>query len=266
MPFFQSDEILFHYLDMGQGNPFVFQHGLGGDTNQTRDTFLPPLPCRLLTLDCRGHGQSGLGNPHNLSFDRFADDLLIFVKQIKLQKVVLGGISMGAGIALNFAIRYPQYVKAIVLVRPAWLENHLPVNVQVYPRIAALIRQAGPERGSEIFKQSREYQDILLTHPAAASSLVKQFERPRALETVDILDQIPKDSPTTNRMSWTQIGVPTLVLANDLDPVHPYAYGKTLADAIPGAKLEKITSKEIDAHQHSRDIQQAVERFMAALA
>ena len=41
MPFFHSDTLLFHYLDMGKGVPFVFQHGMGGDVH-------PPLYYPLL--------------------------------------------------------------------------------------------------------------------------------------------------------------------------------------------------------------------------
>ena len=37
MPFFYADSITFHYLDGGQGLPFVFQHGLGGDVHQAQD-------------------------------------------------------------------------------------------------------------------------------------------------------------------------------------------------------------------------------------
>jgi len=264
MPFYVSDSIRFHYLDIGQGLPFVFQHGLGGDTAQTQSTFLPPLSFRLLTLECRGHGETDPGNPHDLSFNRYADDLHTFMERINLQQAVVGGISMGAGVALNFAIRYPQQVKALVLVRPAWLDQPLPANLQVYPRIAALIRQAGAVRGCELFKQSEEYQAVLHTHPVTASSLVKQFERPGALESVDILERLPHDSPASSPEIWSQVSVPTLVLATDKDPVHPYAYGEVIARAIPGALLVRITSKEIDGQQHSRDIQLAVEQFLPA--
>ena len=70
MPFFSADSITFHYLDIGQGHPFVFQHGLGGDVHQTQDIFVLPLRFRLLTLDCRGHGETQLiGDPAYLSFD-----------------------------------------------------------------------------------------------------------------------------------------------------------------------------------------------------
>ena len=67
MPFLYSDTILFDYLDMGKGVPLVFQHGMGGDVHQIRDLFEPPIPFCLLTLDCRGHGETRpVGSPTDL--------------------------------------------------------------------------------------------------------------------------------------------------------------------------------------------------------
>ncbi len=266
MPYFETNQITFHYLDTGSGLPFVFQHGLGGDTIQARDTFQPPLAFRLLTLDCRGHGETlALGDPAQLSFNRFADDVLAWLDWLGLEQVALGGISMGAGIALNFALRYPRRVRALVLVRPAWLDQPLPENVQVYPRIAALLQQYGAARGRKLFQQTPEYQALLRCCPATAASQARQFDRPYAVESAAVLERIPADAPSRDARQWTSITVPTLSLANDLDPVHPYAYGEALAQAIPGAILKRITSKEIDARRHSQDIQRAVEGFLRAL-
>jgi pimeloyl-ACP methyl ester carboxylesterase len=263
MPFFQANSITFHYLDVGQGLPFVFQHGLGGDVHQTQDLFVPPLPFRLLTLDCRGHGETRpVGDPAYLSFASFADDLLALLDMLHLQQVVVGGISMGAAVALNFALRYPQRVQALVLVRPAWLHEPLPVNLQVYLRIAAQIRRAGAVQGSEYFKQTEEYLELQRTFPEAAASLLKQYTRPHAEESVDILECLPRDAPNRNQEDWAHIHVPTLVLANEHDPIHPFHYGEILAHAIPGATLEQITPKAIDAYQHAQDIQHAIERFL----
>ena len=263
MPFFQANSITFHYLDVGQGPPFVFQHGLGGDVHQTQNLFVPPLPFRLLTLDCRGHGETKpVGDPAYLSFASFADDILALLDMLHLQQVVVGGISMGAAVALNFALRYPQRVQALVLVRPAWLHEPLPVNLQVYPRIAALIRRVGAVQASEHFKQTEEYLELQRTFPEAAASLLKQCMRPRAEETVDILERFPRDAPNRNQEDWTHIHIPTLVLATEHDPIHPFRYAKVLAHVIPGAILEQVTPKAIDAHQHARDIQHAIERFL----
>lgn len=115
MPFFHFDTILFHYLDMGKGVPFIFQHGMGGDVHQIRDLFEPPIPFRLLTLDCRGHGETrSVGDPTHLGFASFADDLLAMIDMLHLQQIAVGGISMGAAVALNFALRYPQRVLGLV--------------------------------------------------------------------------------------------------------------------------------------------------------
>jgi pimeloyl-ACP methyl ester carboxylesterase len=264
MPFITTSDLTFHYLDIGSGKPFLFQHGLGGDTQQTRDTFVPPAGWRLLTLDCRGHGETRpLGDPAKLGFDQQADDLLAFIDMLGLDRVAIGGISMGAGVALNFALRYPQRASALVLVRPAWLEQPLPPNLQVYPRIARLIRQEGAERGAQLFQRSAEYQGVLREYPATAGSLLKQFTRANAAEWVDILERMPADAPNRERAAWAQLRLPTLVLGNDRDPVHPFAYAETLARAIPGAQLERITSKEIDALEHTRDIQREIEGFFS---
>ncbi|MBL8160361.1 MAG: alpha/beta hydrolase [Anaerolineae bacterium] len=265
MPFFTSDSSTFHYLDAGAGLPFVFQHGLGGDHHQTQDTFASPQ-FRLLTLDCRGHGETHPASaPDKLTFSQFADDVLAMIDHLNMQQVVIGGISMGSGVALNFALRYPQRVRRLVLVRPAWLCEPLPVNLQIYPRIADLIRRVGTVQGRAQFIQSTEYLEIERTFPVGAASIAKQFERPHAAEYVDVLERIPADAPCLNQGDLAQIRVPTLVLANELDPVHPFQYGEVLAQAIPGATLTSITSKEIDAQQQAREIQQAVDAFLAAL-
>src|SRR5262249_47436928 len=108
---FKRDVIAFHYLDVGQGTPFVFQHGLGGDVRQPAGLFRPPQGVRLLCLDARAHGRTEpLGSPSALTFDVFGDDLVAWLDYLGVGRAVLGGISMGAGVALNVAVRYPERV------------------------------------------------------------------------------------------------------------------------------------------------------------
>jgi pimeloyl-ACP methyl ester carboxylesterase len=96
MPFFRRDDLEFHYRQQGEGLPFVFQHGLGGDANQPFGLFTPPAGFRLLTLDCRGHGEKRpLGDLDKLSYASFADDVCALLDQLQLPQVILGGISMG---------------------------------------------------------------------------------------------------------------------------------------------------------------------------
>jgi pimeloyl-ACP methyl ester carboxylesterase len=73
---------------------------------------------------------------------------------------VVGGISMGAGVALNLAFRYPQRAVGLVLSRPAWLDSPRPENIKAYPVIARLLREHGAERGRELFEGTEEYADL----------------------------------------------------------------------------------------------------------
>lgn len=263
MPFVQHHGIDFHFRDEGAGLPFVFQHGLGGDVNQPFGLFSPPPGYRLIALDCRAHGQTHpLGPPDRIGIASFADDVCALLDHLEVGSVVLGGISMGAAVALNLALRFPERVRGLVLSRPAWLDQPLPPNGVIFTTIARLIRDHGPQQGLALFTQSPEYRAVLAESPDAAASLRGQFEHPRAAETVIKLERIPHDAPSTNRTAWQQIAVPTLVLANRQDPIHPFAYGPTIASLIPGAQFAELTPKSVDVAQHRRDTQASISAFL----
>lgn len=263
MPIFKHDGLAFYYRDQGQGLPFVFQHGLGGDTNQTFGLFSPPSGVRLLTLDCRGHGETHpLGEAKKLSFTTFADDVRFLLDHLGLPSAVIGGVSMGAGISLNITLRFPERVWGLVLSRPAWLDRPLPENMAVFPFIAGLIRRHGARQGLELFKQSEPYLEIARQSPDSANSLVGQFEHPRAEETVAKLERLPHDAPNLDRGDWLGLTVPTLVLATRQDPVHPFEYGETLAHSIPGAVLKEVTAKSVSLERHTAEVQAAIEVFL----
>lgn len=265
MPFFEHDGLAFHYRDQGEGLPFVFQHGLGGDTNQTFGLFSPPPGIRLLTLDCRGHGETRpLGEAEKLSFITFADDVCALLNHLGLPSAVIGGVSMGAGISLNFALRFPERVRGLVLSRPAWLDRPLPENMTIFPFIAKLIRQHGARQGLKLFKQSEPYLEIARQSSDNANALVGQFEHPRAEETVAKLERMPHDAPSLSRGDWASIAVPTLVLVTRQDPIHPFEYGETLAQSIPGAVLKEVTAKSVSLERHTAEVQTVIEGFLTA--
>lgn len=267
MPSFARDGITFHYRDSGgNGTPFFFQHGLGADVTQPFSLFLPPRHIRLLAFDARGHGATPLGERDHLRFNTFAEDLRELMDHLKISRAVIGGISMGAGVALNFATRFRERVLGLVLSRPAWLERPHPWNVQMFTLIARLLRDHGPARGQELFRKSVEYHETLQRWPDVATSLADQFHSPHAQETACKLESIITDSPCADRALWRAIGVPTLVLANRHDPIHPWEFGEELAREIPGAHLTEITAKSVSLDQHTRDVQAALDSFLQRVA
>ncbi len=258
--------IAFNYYDTGcdyTGLPFVFQHGLGGDIHQPTGIYTPGEGVRLVSLDCRAHGASRpLGEVAKLSISGFTDDLVALLDYLGIQQAVVGGISMGAAVALNCAVRYPDHVSALVLSRPAWFDQPGPPNLAVYDLIARLIRESGPEDGLKAFMQTNAYRNVLAASGDAANSLVGQFLHPRAVETVAKLERIPHDSPVNSISEIRAIRVPALVMSTRMDPIHPYAFGVALAEAIPGAIFKELTPKSVSKERHAVDAHTAIDAFL----
>lgn len=260
---FLNDGIDFHYETLGFGVPFFFQHGLGADVTQPFALFHPPGGIRQIGFDCRAHGKTyPVGPAEKISLAAFADDLLALMGYLRIEKAVVGGISMGAAIALNFALRYPQRVLGLVLHRPAWLDGPRRDNVSIFSDIAALIRKQGSEKGLVSFQETEIYRRAVASSPGNAASLAALFVHPRAEETVVKLERIPLDSLGSNRGQWRSIAVPVLVLANDHDAIHPLEYGVTLAREIPGAEFKELTPKSVNAELHRQETQRFLEDFL----
>jgi pimeloyl-ACP methyl ester carboxylesterase len=263
MSTWEHDGLYFHYVDEGEGLPFIFQHGLGGELSSPREVYAPRSGVRFLSFDFRAHGETRpLGDEDKISFASFADDIRAFMDSHHIDQAVIGGISMGAGVALHFALRYPERVRALLLSRPAWVDAPLPENLRMFVEIARLIRQYGAAEALEHFRQSETYRRLLAEAPDVAASAEGQFLQPRAEEVVARLERIPNDVPSHDRMTWSTIHVPTLVLANHIDPVHPYEMAKTIAEAIPGAQMRELTSKSVNKPEHIRQAQEYIGAFL----
>ena len=244
----------------------MFQHGLGADVSQPMSFFPEERPFRLICLDCRGHGKTvPLGDKRLLRFDSFSDDVINLLDHLGLSKVVIGGISMGAGVALNFALRYPDRSRGLILSRPAWLTEPVPPNLIALLKIARLIRAHGVQQAKGLFAATPEYESALRSSPANAASLMAQFERERAAETVDILESLPNDVPAPATAAWKEISCPTLVLGCRNDLLHPLEYAEIVSREIPGAQLCEVTSKGTSADRHVEDVRREIVEFIASI-
>jgi pimeloyl-ACP methyl ester carboxylesterase len=266
MPYFEHNGLSFHYLEKGEGRPFIFQHGLGGSVEQIIKIYFPPLGIRLITFDFRGHGKTPLNGIEELNFKTFADDVLALMDHLHLSKVIIGGISMGAGVALNFTLRYPNRVEALILSRPAWLNAPMEKqNRELYKLIAGLLQEHGSERGRELFMNSDVYDELSKTFPGTAQSLLGNFDHEKASETAVKFERLSADSPSVNRDEWEKITVPTLILANKSDPVHPFEYGMKYASKISQANFKEITPKSISEEKHNNDVQKNIDLFITEM-
>ncbi len=270
------------------GDPFIFQHGMGGDSSQPIGYLQGhDQSCTVVAINARGHGASTDAHPAECRFDRFADDVIAVADAFGIVRFVAGGISMGAGTAINLAVRYPQRVSALVLCRPAWRDQPQDRwNRAVYQQIADIIdttvldttpptehrgdpMAAEPpgthdvaERALWQFCQTPTYAQVLAASPAAAASLRHQISRPRAAANTSVLRCMPADRPTLSRVGWATIGVPALVIGHYDDPFHPYPVAELYARSIPNATLTTVPSKDANPDGFARQIREALTRFL----
>ena len=165
--------LVYQTIDAAGGGsmPFMFQHGLGGDANQPLGYIGDAPPSPVISLNARGHAPSSDIDPAAATFDTFADDVIALADQLELARFIVGGISLGAGTALNLAIRYPDRVAALVLCRPAWLDRpQAEFNQHAYAEIADLLEDYPPESAAARYIQTRTYQTVRSISPAAAKA------------------------------------------------------------------------------------------------
>ena len=120
--FVQAGDTRMYYQKAGSGDvPIVLVHGFGASSFSWRNN-LGPIAAASFTVyapDMRGFGLSDKGWDKTMSQDAQADRLKAFMDAQGIDRAVLAGNSMGGGIVTNFALRYPDRVRGLVLVDPA---------------------------------------------------------------------------------------------------------------------------------------------------
>ena len=100
--FKQVGDLNIHYEVQGDRYPLVLLHG-GGSRAQTFEEMVPILSksFHVYTFDMRGFGETKRPPEPKLSHELWRADLLRFLDAFGLEKVVLGGWSLGGGVSLD---------------------------------------------------------------------------------------------------------------------------------------------------------------------
>ncbi len=116
MSTFTHKGVSFHYEVSHQGPAIIFLHGFLENNDMWKGVIEAlPRAYRKICLDLPGHGKSdNIGYIHTM--EEMAEVVKALVDHKKLRKVILVGHSMGGYVALAFAEKYPDLVKALVLM------------------------------------------------------------------------------------------------------------------------------------------------------
>ncbi len=243
----------------------MFQHGLCGAASQPAEAFPQNSGWSCVTLECRGHGGSQAGDSGQFSLATFADDVVGLIEAQKIGPCPVGGISMGAAIALRLAVKRPDLVSALVLARPAWSLTANPPNNAANLFVGQLLREHPPLQALKMFGASAIAKELETAGPDNLVSLLSFFRREPVSVTAELLCRIAADGPGVTADELARIKIPTLVIGNDLDAIHPLVMARELAGLIPGASLVEITPKAVSKEKYLAEFKVALADFLIQL-
>lgn len=129
MPMVKVNGVSCYYEESGWGRPLILVHGFACGVRMW-DPQVKALASRyrVITYDVRGHGASEMPEADDAYSQMICvEDLKGLLLHFGISRAVVGGLSMGGNIALNFGISYPDMIDGLIICDtgsgsddPAW--------------------------------------------------------------------------------------------------------------------------------------------------
>ena len=240
MPHADTNGIVTFYEDTGHGPPVVLIHGHSADL-RLWDLQVPALleaGYRVIRYDVRGHGRS-TAPPSEYSWESYALDLRDLLDHLGASTAHVVGLSMGGGIALQFALDFPEQVSALVLVDstlPGF--DYSPEYAGAIEDLVAAVRAEGPRAALERLWLAHPLFDGVRRFPERFELLRTMVQAYAAADYLDETLYAPPERQAVDRLAELQ--APTLVIVGELDIPDFQIIAEVLAGNISGARLQVI--------------------------
>ena len=235
----KSDGIEIAVEEFGQGEPFIFAHGLTGNRHGSRAQ-LEPLAdrYRIIIYDQRGHCDSTpVTDPALYNAERMAEDMTAVMDTLGIPRAIVGGESMGATTTLLFALKHPERVKALLLTAPAFGDQLNP-DRQRLKDLGKTIAKLGMD---EFLKQAavRQRNDLGWS-PEVIAYVRDKFASHQAPSLAAAMQTAPEWVIFSDISVVSKLTCPTCIVAWKDDLLHPFELSQRIAALIPNARLEEI--------------------------
>ena len=218
--------------------------------------------CRVITPDQRGFGGSELGDDEP-SLDACADDLARLLDRLELDRVVLGGLSMGGYVAMAFLRRHAARVSALLLA-----DTKATADPEAARANRERIAQAVLEPESTVLVDD-VLPTLIGTTTVASRPLVSgrvralvQAAPPAAVAWAQRAMAARPDSLDTLR----GFAGPALVVVGEEDQLSPVDDARAMADALPAGRLVVLPDAgHLTAVETPEAFTAAVADFLAGL-
>lgn len=254
-----------YYEAMGEGPAIVFAHGLGGNHLswwQQLAHFSARHTC--VAFAHRGFVPSS-AVPGATAPDAYADDLAALIDELKLRDVRLVAQSMGGWTCLEYALRHPAKVKALVMactsgaIDPASVPGFGKADFAAWTKRAGELNAAMESRG--VLQAGGER---LASEQPALAVLYRQINQLNADDFRTAVRIRIRDMRTQPASLLAKLAMPVLFLNGEEDTVFPSPAGPGLAKSAPRGRHASVPKAGHSVYfERASEFNRIVEEFIS---
>ncbi|SEV87991.1 alpha/beta fold hydrolase [Natrinema salifodinae] len=264
------------YETVGDGPPLVFVHGgwmNGRAWNPQVDRFADEY--RVVTLDVRGHGETGVTELDRYSIELFTDDLEALLAHLEIDRPLLCGLSLGSMVVQEYLDRHPERSDgaagailggAVRSMPPVDLPTPLKPFWSPLPALSASLSLSGPERTFRTMLRSIQAttgERWLSVDPEVRADAIADVGDIAANEFLKIFGALYRYDPP----ALTDVETPTLVVHGDQEAPPVKRQGRQIASAVAdGECLVLSESGHLVNRDRPRTFNAATAAFLDGLA
>jgi pimeloyl-ACP methyl ester carboxylesterase/carbon monoxide dehydrogenase subunit G len=222
----------------GRGTPLVLLHGMWCERGMFRRMAEELARTRqVIVPDLRAHGETAVARP-GWGVEDLAQDVVRMLDALGLPRADVLGFSMGGMAALPLVLRWPERVRALVLVS-ASAEPEGPVRHGQMRLLAGVLRRVGVQPA--LIEPAVGYMFSPAFQAQSPDTVRDWFAGVEGM-TAESLAQAT--DAVANRPDWTsrlgEIHHPALVVAGSVDTTMPPPHSERLAEALPRGRYVSL--------------------------
>jgi 3-oxoadipate enol-lactonase len=247
-----------YYETAGEGIPLVLVHGYTFDRRMWDDQFeLLATGHRAVRYDLRGFGRSDV--PAGAPFSNH-DDLRRLFDVLGIDRAHVCGLSMGGGVAIDFALEYPERMLSLIVIGSALggATGDLGSMNEAMIAMNAAARRGDLAAAKRIWIESPIFVPAN-RNPAVAQRLAEMVGDWSGWQLTNQPHHIDPDPPPAQRLD--QLSMPTLVINGVLDNEVMLDVALEIEATAPNARRAVVADA---GHMTNMEAPEAVNELIAA--
>ena len=223
MPYIDAAGVKLHFEETGDGYPIIFVHELGADLREWEaQVRYFSRAYRCITYNARGYPPSDVPEDAALyGWEYSVEDLAAVMRGLGVERAHVVGLSMGGYAALQFGLRYPGKVSAIVAAAAG--SGSLPSQRHAWLREASFLASAFIERGMETMAQKMAHSptriQLKYKDPKSWQDFTEHLRQHSAQGMANTMARYQSLRPSLHdfRSQFSRMAIPVLLAVGDED-------------------------------------------------